>query len=83
MSKLEELIQQYCPDGVEYKNLGDVMSIQRGASPRPIQNYITNDESGIPWIKIGDVTPESKYIKTSKGSDLVIRNRVGPAFFSA
>ena len=23
MSKLEELIQQYCPEGVEYKNLED------------------------------------------------------------
>ena len=22
MSKLQELIQQYCPDGVEYKELG-------------------------------------------------------------
>lgn len=26
MSRLEELIQQLCPDGVEYKNLGDVCS---------------------------------------------------------
>lgn len=66
MSKLEELIQQYCPDGVEYVRLGDVMSIQRGASPRPIQNYLTDDEYGIPWIKIGDVSIESKYITSTK-----------------
>lgn len=26
MSRLEELIQQLCPDGVEYKYLGDVCS---------------------------------------------------------
>lgn len=66
MSKLERLIQQYCPDGVEYVRLGDIMSIQRGASPRPIQNYLTDDEYGIPWIKIGDVSIESKYITSTK-----------------
>ena len=65
MSKLEELIQQYCPDGVEYKKLGDVVSISRGASPRPIQNYLTDEEDGIPWIKIGDVSTNSKYITST------------------
>ena len=30
MSKLEELIQQLCPDGVEYKRLGDVLVIKNG-----------------------------------------------------
>ena len=29
MSKLEELIQQYCPDGVEYKPLGDCLSYEQ------------------------------------------------------
>lgn len=62
MGKIDELIQQYCPEGVEYVRLGDVVSISRGASPRPIQNYLTTDESGIPWIKIGDVSINSKYI---------------------
>ena len=28
MSRLEELIQQYCPDGVEYKKLGEVCDIK-------------------------------------------------------
>ena len=32
MSKLEELIQKYCPDGVEYRPLGDVTTMQRGTS---------------------------------------------------
>lgn len=30
MSKLEELIQQYCPDGVEWKTLGEVCDIHKG-----------------------------------------------------
>lgn len=30
MTKLEQLIQENCPDGVEYKALGDVCSLVRG-----------------------------------------------------
>lgn len=30
MSKLQELIQKLCPNGVEYKRLGDVCEIKRG-----------------------------------------------------
>ena len=49
-------------DGIAWASLGDISTIVRGASPRPIKNYITEDESGINWIKIGDVSPEAKYI---------------------
>lgn len=30
MSKLDELIRELCPDGVEYKKLVDAVSIERG-----------------------------------------------------
>lgn len=30
MSRLEELIQELCPNGVEYKALKDISSIKRG-----------------------------------------------------
>ena len=62
MSRLDELITELCPDGVEYKCFGDVASIVRGASPRPIKNFITDDENGVNWIKIGDVKTGDKYI---------------------
>lgn len=32
MSKLEKLIQQYCPDGVEWKTLGEATIMKRGTS---------------------------------------------------
>ena len=41
---------------------GDVATIVRGASPRPIQQFLTNDRNGAPWIKIGDVPADGKYI---------------------
>lgn len=36
--------------------------ISRGASPRPIEKFLTEDVNGINWIKIGDVAVGEKYI---------------------
>lgn len=44
----------------------EIADIARGGSPRPIEDYLTNDESGINWIKIGDTKPGSKYIVSAK-----------------
>lgn len=41
---------------------GSVATIGRGASPRPIQQFLTDDPGGAPWIKIGDVPANGKYI---------------------
>ena len=45
-----------------YKKLGDVCTVERGGSPRPIDDYITDNPSGINWIKIGDTNDESMFI---------------------
>ena len=42
----------------DMKTIDDVANICRGASPRPIAKYVTDDENGINWIKIGDVAEE-------------------------
>jgi type I restriction enzyme S subunit len=46
--------------------LGDVCSIARGGSPRPIEKFFTEDEDGLNWIKIGDVQEGQKYITSTK-----------------
>ncbi len=51
--------------GVEMKTLGEIMQIVRGASPRPIQKFLT-EKDGVNWIKIGDVSPNDKYITKTK-----------------
>ena len=54
---------------------GHIATITRGASPRPIKNFITDTKDGVNWIKIGDVEPDAKYITktqekiTFKGAD--------------
>lgn len=45
----------------QYRKIGDVCVVERGSSPRPIDQFITEDGGGINWIKIGDTT-ESMYI---------------------
>lgn len=52
MTKLEQLIKELCPNGVEYKKLGDIATdIFRGAG-------ITRDqvtEEGIPCVRYGEI----------------------------
>lgn len=50
------------PEGWEWKTLNDIFEIARGGSPRPIKSFITDNEDGINWIKIGDVATGEKYI---------------------
>lgn len=57
-----EQLLRFEEGGVERRALGEVAIIQRGASPRPISKYITDDEDGVPWIKIGDTSHGSKYV---------------------
>ncbi|MBK8997356.1 MAG: restriction endonuclease subunit S [Myxococcales bacterium] len=46
--------------------LGDIFTIARGGSPRPIDAFITDDPKGVNWIMIGDAVEGSKYIATTK-----------------
>lgn len=47
------------------KKIGDLVDIRRGASPRPIQEYLAPD--GMPWIKISDATEDkTRFISKTK-----------------
>lgn len=54
MSKLEELIEQYCPDGVEWKTLENVcQKVFAGGTPTSSNSsYYGGD---IPWLRSGEV----------------------------
>ena len=53
-------------EGWTYKKLGEVCRIERGGSPRPIKDFITNAPDGLNWIKIGDTDPQGKYIYSTR-----------------
>lgn len=46
--------------------LSELLVIERGGSPRPINDYITEEDSGVNWIKIGDAEEGSIYITKTK-----------------
>jgi type I restriction enzyme M protein len=46
--------------------LQELFEINRGGSPRPIKEYITEEDDGINWIKIGDVKVGAKYVTSTK-----------------
>ena len=62
----DEEIPYDIPDSWIWVRLGDALIIERGGSPRPIKDFITNDPNGINWIKIGDTEKGGKYINATQ-----------------
>ncbi|EAJ6454793.1 restriction endonuclease subunit S [Campylobacter coli] len=52
--------------GWEWKSLGEIFNIERGGSPRPIKEFLTDKEDGINWIKIGDIKNQKYLYKTEE-----------------
>lgn len=49
-------------DDWEQRKFGETVIIERGGSPRPIDAFITDDENGLNWVKIGDAPEQGNYI---------------------
>ncbi len=76
------------PKQIPMKSLGEVCTVERGGSPRPIAEFITDSDDGINWIKIGDadgtryisataekIIPEGvKKSRMVKAGDLILSN---------
>ena len=63
---IEDEIPFDLPDGWAWERIGNVSTIARGGSPRPIEDFLTDDADGINWIKIGDTEKDGKYILHTK-----------------
>ena len=44
------------------QRFNSLISLVRGSSPRPIKNFVTDDDDGVNWIKIGDTSKDDKYV---------------------
>ena len=66
MKCIEDEIPFEVPEGWAWERLGNVSTIARGGSPRPIEKFLTDDIEGINWIKISDAAKDSKYILHTK-----------------
>ncbi len=55
-------------NGEGWKNvpLGKACKVERGSSPRPIKSFVTTEDDGQNWIKIGDTKNDAKYVTQTK-----------------
>lgn len=64
MNKLEELIQELCPDGVEYKTIEELCEVQNGYTPsKKISEYWDNCD--FPWFRMEDIRANGKELSDS------------------
>ncbi len=77
MSKIGELIQKSCPEGVIFLNLGDTASIKRGR--RVTKSELTSD--GIYPVYSGGVTPMGYYSKFNQSANTITVVKYGTAGF--
>lgn len=78
MSKLEKLIQELCPNGVEYKRLGDIaIDIYRGSGIR--RDEVT--ENGIPCVRYGEIYTTYGVWFDKCVSHTVLENVSSPKYF--
>ena len=53
MNKIEKLIKEFCPDGVEWKKLGEVANCFSGGTPKTGNSNFYDGE--IPWLRSGEI----------------------------
>lgn len=54
MSRISELIEQYCPDGVEFRSISDIFDLRNGYTPsRSKAEYW--DTGTVPWFRMEDI----------------------------
>lgn len=66
MSKKPKIRFKGFTDDWEQRKLGNLVTIERGGSPRPIDAYITEASDGLNWVKIGDAPEQGRYITHTK-----------------
>ena len=60
--KIPEIRFEGFTDDWEQRKFSELVQIERGGSPRPIDDFITNAPNGLNWVKIGDAPAQGNYI---------------------
>ena len=79
MSRLEELIQQLCPDGVEYMPLSELFFTRNGYTPSKSNPEFWN-EGSIPWFRMEDIRENGRILSDSSQyiSEKAVKGQVFP-----
>ena len=67
MSRLDDLIQEFCPNGVKFVKLGEIASFRRGSFPQPYGKDEWYDGKGaMPFVQVVDVTDSLSLVESTK-----------------
>ena len=80
MSRLNELIQELCPNGVEHKTLSELFNTRNGYTPsRSNQEFWTNGT--IPWFRMEDIRENGRILSeaTQYVSESAVKGNLFPA----
>ena len=61
-SRVPEIRFKGFTDAWEQRKFSELVQIERGGSPRPIDDFITDAPNGLNWVKIGDAPTQGNYI---------------------
>ena len=64
MSKLDELIKELCPNGVKYKELGEIFNLKNGYTPSKANKEYWED-TDINWFRIEDINTNGRVLSSS------------------
>ena len=80
MSRLDELIQKLCPNGVEYKRIDEICIVQNGYTPSKKNNDFWED-GDIPWFRMEDIRQNGRELENAIQhiTSLGVRGSVFPA----
>lgn len=80
MSKLEELIQKLCPNGVEYKCISELFNTRNGYTPSKAKKEYWENGS-IPWFRMEDIREKGRILADSSQhvSEMAIKGKLFPA----
>lgn len=73
MSKLEELIKELCPNGVEHKKLGELFNTKNGYTPSK-SNPEFWENGMVPWFRMEDIRENGRIL--SKATQYVSRKAI-------
>ncbi|MBI4734136.1 MAG: restriction endonuclease subunit S [Rubrobacteridae bacterium] len=73
MNKIEKLIDELCPDGVEWKKLDEICNIASGGTPAKSKAEFW-EGGNIPWIKSESCNNKPVYRANNFITDLGLKN---------
>jgi type I restriction enzyme S subunit len=69
MSKIKELIQKMCPNGVKFQKIGEISNYRRGSFPQPYTDTrFYGGKGSMPFVQVADVKENFRLVDKTKNT---------------